>query len=78
MNNFIEAIVVGLGIVVTILLIAVITGTIIWGTWDALYSFFPNTSLPTDPSWWLCVKATWLFSAIARVFLPNFEIKKKS
>ena len=78
MKDFAEAMIMGLGVIASILLVAVLTGTIVWGTWDALHSFFPTAPLPTDPSWWLCVKATWLFSAVARIFLPNFEIKKKT
>jgi len=77
MKDFAEGMIMALGVIASILLVAILTGTIVWGTWDALHAFFPNAPLPSNPSWWLCVKATWLFSAIARIALPNFEIKKK-
>jgi len=67
-----------IGIVATIALIAVVSGTIIWGTWDALHYFWPTSPLPVNPNWWVCVKGAWLVSIIARLFLPNVKIEKKS
>ena len=62
--------------IILVLFAALISGTIIWATWDMIYIFFGKTFLPENPTWWQCIKVSWLISVVARIIVPNFEIKK--
>lgn len=77
MNNFFSVIgSVGVGIII-IAIASILSGTIIWLTWDVVEIFFsPLVFLPQNPTWWQFVKVAWLVSTVARLFLPNVEIKK--
>lgn len=76
MKNIIELISTGATVIILILIVATISGTIIWATWDVIKIFYPLEYLPEDPTWWQCVKVAWLTSTVMRLFLPNVEIKK--
>ncbi len=77
MEKFIEAVGAVFVVVVGIAALSVISGTILWGTWDALHKIIPQASfLPTNPSWWTLVKFSWLVSTVSRMVLPNVKIKK--
>ncbi len=77
MEKFYTLIGAGLTAIIIISLASIITGTILWAIWDVIYIFFGKTFLPENPTWWQCVKVSWLLSIIARIIIPNIEIKSK-
>lgn len=79
MNKYLTAVGAATTIIVTIFIVAIISGTILWGTWDVVPVFFPTLakSLPVDPTWWMFVKVSWLVTTIARLFIPNIKVKNE-
>ncbi len=78
MENFYILIGTSITVVALIAGVSFFSGTMIWLTWDVIEIFFsPLTFLPEDPTWWECIKVSFLISVTARLFWPKVEIKKE-
>lgn len=77
MSEYTSALGKALAIIITLFVFSVFSGSLLWVTWDAIFTFFPTVALPKDPSWWQTVKIVWLVSTISRIILPNIKIERE-
>lgn len=78
MNDFINKLTLVITTLVAIAIGSVLTGTIIWGTWDVIATFYSPLLqwLPADPAWWDCVKVSWFTGTVAGIFFSTFKSSK--
>lgn len=57
MEKVIQVLIVALGAIVLMLLVATLTGTLIWFLWDS--TMVASFALPSL-AWWQCVKLSWI------------------